>query len=77
LPKMIKSKEYLFQKIRYIHANPIRNQYVRSPEAWLWSFANPENKIRVELVLSMVASSYNLDCIGIIIIFMRVCGRVG
>ena len=24
MPKMIKSEEYLFQKIRYIHVNPIR-----------------------------------------------------
>lgn len=51
MPKMIKSEEYLFQKIRYIHANPIRKQYVKSPEAWLWSSANPENKIKIELAL--------------------------
>ena len=51
MPKMIKSEEYSFQKIRYIHANPVRKQYVKSPEAWMWLSANPENKIKIELVL--------------------------
>ncbi len=51
MPKMIKSEEYLFQKIRYIHANPVRKQYVKSPEDWVWSSANSESTIKVELSL--------------------------
>jgi len=51
MPKMIKSEEYLFQKIRYIHANPVRKQYVKSPKDWMWSSANPESRIKVELEL--------------------------
>ena len=48
---MIKSEEYLFQKIRYIHANPVRKQYVKNPEDWVWSSANSESTIKVELAL--------------------------
>ncbi|HHT9130812.1 MAG TPA: REP-associated tyrosine transposase [Candidatus Brocadiaceae bacterium] len=51
MPKVIKSEAYLFQKIRYIHANPVRKQYVKSPEDWVWSSANAESKITVESVL--------------------------
>ncbi len=51
MPKMIKSEEYLFQKIRYIHANPVRKQYVKNPEDWVWSSANSESTIKVELAL--------------------------
>ena len=51
MPKMIKSEEYLLQKIRYIHANPVRKQYVKNPEDWVWSSANNESTIKLESVL--------------------------
>ena len=51
MPKIIKSEAYLFQKIKYIHANPVRKQYVKNPEDWVWSSANTESKIIVESVL--------------------------
>ena len=51
MPKMIKSEEYLFQKIRYIHTNPVRKQYVKNPEDWVWSSANNESTIKVESAL--------------------------
>ncbi len=45
MPKVIKTEKYLLQKIQYIHANPVRKQYVKRPEDWVWSSANPESKI--------------------------------
>jgi len=48
MPKMIETEDYLIQKINYIHANPVRRQYVRKPEDWLWSSANPDNEIAIE-----------------------------
>ena len=48
MPKMIENEEYLLQKITYIHENPVRRQYVKKPEDWLWSSANPESEIVVE-----------------------------
>ena len=47
MPKVIKIEKYLLQKIQYIHANPVRKQYVNRPEAWVWSSANPESRIVV------------------------------
>ena len=43
--KVIKTEKYLLQKIQYIHANPVRKQYVNRPEDWVWSSANPECRI--------------------------------
>ncbi len=50
MPKIIESEEYLFQKINYIHANPMRKQYVKRPEEWVWSSANLDSEIIVEPV---------------------------
>jgi putative transposase len=48
MPKMIETEEYLIQKMNYIHTNPVRRQYVRKPEDWIWSSANPDNEIVME-----------------------------
>ncbi len=48
MPKAITSEAYLLQKIKYIHENPVRKQYVNNPECWVWSSANVEMKIPVE-----------------------------
>ena len=40
-----------FTKIRYIHANPVRKQYVKNPEDWVWASANNESTIKVESAL--------------------------
>ena len=37
-------------QINYIHANPVRRQYVKRPEDWVWSSANPDNEIVIEPV---------------------------
>ena len=51
MPKMIETEEYLVQKINYIHTNPVRRQYVKKPEDWIWSSANPESDIVIESVV--------------------------
>lgn len=48
MPKMIVNEGYLLQKIKYIHENPVRRQYVKRAEDWVWSSANPESEIIVE-----------------------------
>jgi putative transposase len=48
MPKMIESEEYIIQKINYVHANPVRRQYVKKPEDWMWSSANPDRNIVIE-----------------------------
>jgi putative transposase len=48
MPKMIENEEYLIQKMKYIHENPVRRQYVKKPEDWVWSSANPESDIIID-----------------------------
>jgi putative transposase len=48
MPKLCETEDYVLQKISYIHSNPVRKQYVRNAEDWLWSSANPESDIPVE-----------------------------
>jgi len=48
MPKTIENEDYLIQKINYIHENPVRRQYVKKPEHWMWSSANPNNDIVIE-----------------------------
>ena len=47
MPKMIETEKFLVQKIGYVHANPVRKQYVKRSEDWVWSSANPESEIVV------------------------------
>ena len=51
MPKIIENEDFLNQKIEYIHYNPVRKQYVKNPEDWVWSSANPESEIRVDPLL--------------------------
>jgi REP element-mobilizing transposase RayT len=48
MPKAIGNEDSLIQKINYIHENPVRRQYVKNPEDWMWSSANPNNDIVIE-----------------------------
>jgi putative transposase len=51
-PQEISSQEMLFQKIAYIHNNPVRRGLVRKPEEWLYSSASSfisDNKGVLEL----------------------------
>jgi REP element-mobilizing transposase RayT len=45
-PKHIETPEFLSQKARYIHENPVRKQYVAQPDHWFWSSANPHCPLR-------------------------------
>ena len=51
MPKPCESREFALQKISYIHSNPVRKQYIRDPEDWIWSSANPESTIKTEPLL--------------------------
>ena len=38
-PEVIISEKFLRQKIRYIYKNPVKKEYVKNPEDWLYSSA--------------------------------------
>ena len=48
-PKLIETMDFFQQKIDYIHNNPVRKQYVHTPEDWRWSSAS---KIPAKILLS-------------------------
>ncbi len=43
-PKIIETEKFLQQKYDYILENPVKTGYVRFPEHWKWSSANPVQK---------------------------------
>ena len=42
MPKMIETVDFYLNKAKYIENNPVRKLYVRNPEDWIYSSANPE-----------------------------------
>ncbi len=48
MPKIIESEKFLFQKMEYIHNNPVRKRYVNKPEDWYWSSANLCCKLKID-----------------------------
>jgi putative transposase len=45
-PRPILGDEFFMQKLRYVHDNPVRKQYVGQPEHWFWSSANSQCPLR-------------------------------
>jgi putative transposase len=43
MPIFVTSEKVFLQKLQYIHNNPVKKQYVSSPECWYWSSANKDN----------------------------------
>jgi REP-associated tyrosine transposase len=48
MPKAIESEKFLIQKVEYVHNNPVRKGYVKRPEYWVWSSANPDCEVRID-----------------------------
>lgn len=48
MPKRIESEEFLQQKKNYIEQNPVRKNYVKNAQDWVYSSANPENLLKLE-----------------------------
>jgi REP element-mobilizing transposase RayT len=46
MPKIIETEKFLYQKMEYIHANPVRKNYVAQADHWYWSSANPNCEIK-------------------------------
>ena len=42
---MIEGEEFYNQKVNYIEENPVRKQYVKNSEDWIWSSANKDRII--------------------------------
>ncbi|MDQ3016538.1 MAG: transposase [Bacteroidota bacterium] len=53
-PVMLVSSKFIFQKLNYIHVNPVRAGWVESPEDWLYSsarnYCNRQGLIKVDLL---------------------------
>ncbi|HSW88445.1 MAG TPA: hypothetical protein VLG12_04750 [Candidatus Saccharimonadales bacterium] len=47
MPILIESEKVFYQKLQYIHYNPVRKQYVSEPEHWYWSSAHPKHAVQV------------------------------
>jgi REP element-mobilizing transposase RayT len=47
MPLKIESYAYFRQKVAYIHYNPVKKHYVELPEHWLYSSANPKERLRL------------------------------
>jgi putative transposase len=45
MPKIIENEKYFLQKKAYIENNPVRKQYVKNPEDWIFSSANPDSPL--------------------------------
>lgn len=41
MPLVIETEKFFLQKLQYMHNNPVRKGYVKRPEYWYWSSANP------------------------------------
>ncbi len=48
MPQLIESEKFFIQKKNYIEENPVRKNYVLSPEHWVHSSANPRTPIVIE-----------------------------
>ena len=48
MPIRIWSDTVLLQKLRYIHHNPVRKQYVADPADWYWSSAHPQSVVPLD-----------------------------
>jgi len=46
-PQKIENGDFYWQKMEYIHNNPVRKGYVVKPEHWLWSSASPNSSLVV------------------------------
>lgn len=47
MPEFIETEKFFFQKLKYIHDNPVKREYVEQPENWHWSSANPNCPIKI------------------------------
>jgi hypothetical protein len=50
MSKLVESEDFFFQKLEYIHNNPVRKQYVVKPEDWYWSSANMSCELKTDSV---------------------------
>nr|MDA3814754.1 hypothetical protein [Patescibacteria group bacterium] len=46
MPKGVENEKYFYQKLKYIHENPVRRNYVMKVEDWYWSSANLECELK-------------------------------
>ncbi|MCP4724139.1 MAG: hypothetical protein GY863_03840 [bacterium] len=48
MPELIKTEKFYVQKKQYIENNPVRKKYVKAPQDWVYSSANPELSIHID-----------------------------
>ncbi len=48
MPKGIESEKFFYQKLKYIHENPVKKNYVMKVEDWYWSSANEDCILKVD-----------------------------
>jgi REP element-mobilizing transposase RayT len=50
MPKGVENERYFYQKLKYIHENPVRRNYVMRPEDWYYSSANSHCELKTDSV---------------------------
>ncbi len=50
MPEMIESEAFFLQKLQYIENNPVKKKYVKKPEDWIYSSANPDCLLELEVM---------------------------
>lgn len=48
MPVCLETEKVFFQKLNYVHENPVRKNYVMRAEDWYWSSANPECVLKAD-----------------------------
>jgi len=50
MPKLVATEDYFYQKLKYIHENPLKRNYVMKIEDWYWSSVNPYCRLKIASV---------------------------
>lgn len=54
MPKIVESESFYSQKIKYIHENPVKRNYVAKEEYWYWSSANLDCELKTDNIDELV-----------------------
>ncbi len=48
MPELINFEKFFFQKLKYIHDNPVKRKYVMKSEDWYWSSDNKDCELKAD-----------------------------
>ncbi len=54
MPEIVETENFFFQKLKYIHGNPIKREYVMVDKDWYWSSANSDCELKIDDVYDKI-----------------------